>query len=579
MKLKLAALAFLTLALPAFAQGSLSTPNYGCGLKVNGTAVGCPFGIAVGGTGGATAAAARTSLGVTATGADTTYAFRSNNLSDLASAGTARTNLGLGGASTLDVGTTTGTVAAGDDSRITGAAQKASNLSDLANAATARTNLGLGSLAILNTINNSNWSGTALAVANGGTGATAAGATAAGNIGALAVANNLSDVTASTARTNLGLGALATLASVNNSNWSGTALAIGNGGTGQTTALAARGSAGLNIESGTGHGDSAYTILATDRYVYTNAAFTASRTWTLPAANSVNPGQSLVIDDAQGTLTAANTLVVTRAGTDTVNGGTSFTLDVAYGRLILKSDGVSKWTLRAQRPYGTSAGNAITLDSSAKLPAVDGSALTALNGANITSGPVGVAVGGTGATSAAGARSSLGAAASGANTDITSLSSPALASATATTQSSGDNTTKVATTAFVQAQKRQLITGNSGSTSFAAGTTNYFSAGAAGASVTNAAALTGGLTGTLKNLYIQTPAIPGASQSYTFTLETETSDTAITCAISGAASASCNDTTHTVSVAGNERWSIKIVTTAGAASVANVAFALEFDPS
>lgn len=49
----------------------------------------------------------------------------------------------LGGASVLNVGTTTGTVAAGDDSRITGAAQKASNLSDLASVSTARANLGM----------------------------------------------------------------------------------------------------------------------------------------------------------------------------------------------------------------------------------------------------------------------------------------------------------------------------------------------------------------------------------------------------------------------------------------------------
>lgn len=79
------------------------------------------------------------------------------------------------------------------------------SLIDDPNAATARTTLGLGDLAVINS---------PLPVANGGTGATSA----------------------STARTNLGLGTLATLNTINNSNWSGTALAIANGGTGATTA-------------------------------------------------------------------------------------------------------------------------------------------------------------------------------------------------------------------------------------------------------------------------------------------------------------------------------------------------------
>jgi hypothetical protein len=49
----------------------------------------------------------------------------------------------FGSAAFLSVGTAVGTVAAGNDSRITGAAQKSSNLSDLTNLATARTNLGV----------------------------------------------------------------------------------------------------------------------------------------------------------------------------------------------------------------------------------------------------------------------------------------------------------------------------------------------------------------------------------------------------------------------------------------------------
>lgn len=74
---------------------------------------------------------------------------QASNLSDLGDVPTARGNLGLGGAATLNVGTTAGTVAAGDDSRITGAAQKTANLSDLTSTGAARSNLGLGSSATL----------------------------------------------------------------------------------------------------------------------------------------------------------------------------------------------------------------------------------------------------------------------------------------------------------------------------------------------------------------------------------------------------------------------------------------------
>jgi hypothetical protein len=79
---------------------------------------------------------------LTAIAALATTAF-GRGLLILADAAALRSSAGLGGAAVLNVGTTAGTVAAGDDSRIAGAAQKASNLSDLANEATARTNLGL----------------------------------------------------------------------------------------------------------------------------------------------------------------------------------------------------------------------------------------------------------------------------------------------------------------------------------------------------------------------------------------------------------------------------------------------------
>lgn len=66
------------------------------------------------------------------------------NLSDLVDKSVAWTNLGGKGAGKLDVGAIAGTVAAGDDSRIVGASQKSQNLNDLSDLAQAWINLGGG---------------------------------------------------------------------------------------------------------------------------------------------------------------------------------------------------------------------------------------------------------------------------------------------------------------------------------------------------------------------------------------------------------------------------------------------------
>lgn len=142
-------------------------------------------------------------------------------------------------------------------------------------------------------------------------------------------------------------------------NWFGALVSAGGvssvaGRSGAVTFQASdRNGSHLNIDSATARGDASYTILATDRTVVTNAAFTNPHTFTLPAANAVNAGQMLVVADLAGGISATNTLTIARAGSDTLNGGTSIALNAAYASAMLWSDGVSAWF--ATRPHSYDA--------------------------------------------------------------------------------------------------------------------------------------------------------------------------------------------------------------------------------
>lgn len=90
--------------------------------------------------------------------------------------------------------------------------------------------------------------------------------------------------------------------------------------------------------------DAAYAAQVTDRLIaYT--ALTAARTVTLPAAASYPQGQQLTLADESGACSATKTILVARAGSDTINGAASASIAAAYGYLALESNGSNGWTV------------------------------------------------------------------------------------------------------------------------------------------------------------------------------------------------------------------------------------------
>lgn len=93
--------------------------------------------------------------------------------------------------------------------------------------------------------------------------------------------------------------------------------------------------------------DAAYAVLTTDRLVaYTT--LTAARAVTLPAASAYPTGTRLIVVDETGNCSSSLTITLNRAGSDTINGATSFAINTAYGNVALESNGSNAWTVLDQ---------------------------------------------------------------------------------------------------------------------------------------------------------------------------------------------------------------------------------------
>lgn len=85
-----------------------------------------------------------------------------------------------------------------------------------------------------------------------------------------------------------------------------------------------------------------YTILSTDVYIGLTS-ITTPRVFTLPAASSVQSGYELYVFDESGSVSTTNTLTIQRAGSDTIDGGTSVVVAAPYCGRRFFSNGTNKW--------------------------------------------------------------------------------------------------------------------------------------------------------------------------------------------------------------------------------------------
>lgn len=127
----------------------------------------------------------------------------------------------------------------------------------------------------------------------------------------------------------------------------------------------------LAVNPATYVGDAAYTISPSDVRIFTSAAFTAGRIWTLPSAggtcigqNCTPPANQLELNDTAGAWSQAFPLTITPASGETINGNTgSLIISGAKAIVYLFPSSPGNWTYRVIGDFvssGVCAGPAST---------------------------------------------------------------------------------------------------------------------------------------------------------------------------------------------------------------------------
>ena len=91
--------------------------------------------------------------------------------------------------------------------------------------------------------------------------------------------------------------------------------------------------------------DANYSVVATQDVIVAYTSITAARTVALDAA-SVAAGQQITIIDESGNVSSTNTITVNRAGSDLIEGQTSYVLQRPFTAITFISNGSNGWSIR-----------------------------------------------------------------------------------------------------------------------------------------------------------------------------------------------------------------------------------------